>query len=318
MQSYSFKNFDAFADTVRDADMDMMLCNPKHRNWNIDFVDLGGIHVQVGRMGSGNLVQGQADADKYVLYAPLNADSEHSLNGSVVTKDAVAIIEPGREFYLDIPFAHDWFSVGIPIRMLTGRGDAAKLEFDSERSDSRVTRENRGIANRLRESALQIMTAATAGPQFESGPAAISASEALLQSTLPVLGRSLAVESRDKGRPRVPRMEIIDRAMALMEARRGEPVLVGELAAAAKVSERTLRTAFNEYFGTGPVHYLQLRQLHHVHRGLATADPDAVSVTEVLTQNGVWQWGRFAAHYRKLFGELPSETLRTKRRQPLV
>ena len=82
------------------------------------------------------------------------------------------------------------------------------------------------------------------------------------------------------------------------------------MAAVAGVSERTLRTAFNEYFGTGPVQYLRLRQLMHVHRGLAAADPDTVSVTDVLTYHGVWQWGRFAALYRRQFGELPSETLR--------
>jgi AraC family ethanolamine operon transcriptional activator len=61
-----------------------------------------------------------------------------------------------------------------------------------------------------------------------------------------------------------------------------ERLLVADFAAAAEMSERTLRTAFNEYFGVGPVRYLQLRQLHQVRRTLQAADPEAVSVSEAL------------------------------------
>ncbi len=95
---------------------------------------------------------------------------------------------------------------------------------------------------------------------------------------------------------------------------RVQHVLVEELAAAAAVSERTPRTAFNEYFGVGPVRYLQLRQLHQIHRVLRAANPEAVSIGEVLVGHGVWEFSRFSARYRQLFGELPSETLHTSRR----
>ena len=60
--------------------------------------------------------------------------------------------------------------------------------------------------------------------------------------------------------------------------------------------------------------YLQLRQLHQVHRAMQAADPDNVSVAEVLVAHGEWEFSRFAARYRRLFGELPSQTLRTRAR----
>ena len=92
-------------------------------------------------------------------------------------------------------------------------------------------------------------------------------------------------------------------------------VLVGELAAYAEVPERTLRTTFNEYYGVGPVRYLQLKQIHQVHCELRAADPEELSVTGVLMRHGQWEFGRFAARYHQLYGELPSETLlQTKRR----
>lgn len=102
--------------------------------------------------------------------------------------------------------------------------------------------------------------------------------------------------------------------MAVLEHRNSEHVCVGELATAAGVSERTVRRAFQEFFGIGPVRYLQLRRLHLINRALRAADPDSVSVTELLVQHGEWELGRFASRYRRLFGERPSETLRKNRR----
>jgi transcriptional regulator GlxA family with amidase domain len=99
--------------------------------------------------------------------------------------------------------------------------------------------------------------------------------------------------------------------MELLEERGAKPVHVGEIAAAAEVSERTLQTAFNQYFGVGPARYMQLRQLHQIQRALRAADPQAVSVGDVLVQHGEWQFGRFASRYCRVFGELPSETLRS-------
>ena len=87
-------------------------------------------------------------------------------------------------------------------------------------------------------------------------------------------------------------------------------VSLAELAAAAGCSERTLETVFNEYFGVGPRRYLHLRQLNLIRRALKASDPETTSVTELLVRYGVWEFGRFASRYRRLFGELPSETLR--------
>ena len=83
-----------------------------------------------------------------------------------------------------------------------------------------------------------------------------------------------------------------------------------DLARAAGVSERTLRTAFHEYFGTSPNRYVQLKHLHGIHRALKAAEPDEATVTQILAEHGEWALSRFAARYRRLFGELPSETLR--------
>ena len=89
-----------------------------------------------------------------------------------------------------------------------------------------------------------------------------------------------------------------------------ERLTVSDLATAAGVSERTLCTAFQEYFGAGPVGYLKRRTLNLVRKTLQDADPSVTTVTQVAAQFGVWELGRFAQDFRLLFGELPSATLR--------
>lgn len=82
------------------------------------------------------------------------------------------------------------------------------------------------------------------------------------------------------------------------------------LAAAADVSERTLRAAFQEYFGMGPARFLKLRALNLIRKTLKNADPSVTTVTGAAARFGVWELGRLAHEYQLLFGELPSETLR--------
>jgi AraC family transcriptional regulator, ethanolamine operon transcriptional activator len=115
------------------------------------------------------------------------------------------------------------------------------------------------------------------------------------------------------GRQTLPRREIIRRTMDFVDQHADEYLVLEDLATAADVSERTLRTAFQEYFSIGPVRYLRLRTLHQVRMALKTADPSMTTVTEIATRFGIWELGRFAQDYRLLFDELPSETLRRKR-----
>jgi transcriptional regulator GlxA family with amidase domain len=186
--------------------------------------------------------------------------------------------------------------------------------LDSKKMKCRVTRPNRQAANSFRTAVDQTMIAAANCPQFEAAPAATRAAAELLKVASLVVGQQREGVPNREGRPRLPRQEIISRSKEFLEKRDGETASVGELAAAANVSERTLQAAFNEYYGVGPVRYLQLRKLHWIRHALRASDPEAVSVTDVAVQHGEWQFGRFASRYRRLFGELPSETLRAKRR----
>ena len=73
------------------------------------------------------------------------------------------------------------------------------------------------------------------------------------------------------------------------------------------VSERTLHYAFQEVRGLSPMAYFRAVRLNAVRQELKAA-ADTATVHEVAQRWGFWHTGEFAAAYRRLFGELPSET----------
>ena len=101
---------------------------------------------------------------------------------------------------------------------------------------------------------------------------------------------------------------IVARLEEFLEAHPNTPLYLTEICAGIGVAERTLRVACEEHLGMGPIRYLNLRRMHLVRRALLRAGPSK-TVTQVATDHGFWELGRFAVAYRALFGESPSATL---------
>lgn len=89
-----------------------------------------------------------------------------------------------------------------------------------------------------------------------------------------------------------------------------EPITsVAELCRLTNVGERTLRYAFMETFGVSPKAYLHSVRLNAVRQILLLGDQKTL-IADAANQQGFWHMGQFAADYQKMFGELPSETLK--------
>lgn len=121
---------------------------------------------------------------------------------------------------------------------------------------------------------------------------------------------------------RVPRPSVRrrDRARSLAVRYISEfgcrPITVAELCRVTGVSDWTLDLAFREHFGVPPKTYLRATRLHWVQRELKSADPATTLIADVANRWGFWHMGQFARDYRKMFGELPSQTLGRRRPWP--
>jgi AraC-like DNA-binding protein len=103
------------------------------------------------------------------------------------------------------------------------------------------------------------------------------------------------------------RTALAARAEEIMRARLDRPVGTIEFCAELGVSERTLRRAFQERRGLGPIEFSKVLRLHAVRSELKTG---ATSVAEAARRWGFHHLGNFAADYRRAFGRLPSWTFR--------
>jgi AraC-like DNA-binding protein len=103
---------------------------------------------------------------------------------------------------------------------------------------------------------------------------------------------------------------ILSRFIKFLEANPDRPLYLTEICAATGAAERTLRASCEEHLGMGPIRYLTLRRMHLVRRALLRSSPSKITVTQIVTDHGFWELGRFAVAYRTLFGETPSDTLR--------
>ena len=89
------------------------------------------------------------------------------------------------------------------------------------------------------------------------------------------------------------------------------PVHVSEICSAFHVSRRTLHRVFLETLGVGPIAYLRRKRLCSIQAILKRSDPATTNVSDIAIEHGFFEHGRFAGYYKALFGEHPSETLRT-------
>jgi len=110
-------------------------------------------------------------------------------------------------------------------------------------------------------------------------------------------------------RTRRSRYLVFRKAEDFMRDNLRRQIYMQELCDAAGVSERLLRYAFEDLTGVSPSRYLSLFRLCEACRALSQADAMSQSVKSVALNCGLWDLSRFADSYRRVFGELPRETL---------
>jgi AraC family transcriptional regulator, ethanolamine operon transcriptional activator len=324
VEQNAFNDFDAYVAALQNTALQRAIVDRIDQlRWEHGHFWLDGIQVQQGREGAGIIVEGTTPQEGHVLVVPVTQAAAHSLNGQMLDDDTVGLLEPGSQYCFAVRAAHDWFSVfipcdqvadlkGLPTNGLTfGNGD----QIPQTTGACNLVRPGRAIVERLRSVVRRITAAARMQPEFLQAPASTAtAKEELLEVIAPCFGAELTLQAVSGGRPHMPRQEIARRALAWLENQDGHHVSTHDLARAADISDRTLRAVFHEYFGVSPLRFLKLRQLHEVRRALMRPGADGSTVAAILTRFGVWEFGRFAGEYRRLFHERPSDTLLNGRR----
>jgi AraC-like DNA-binding protein len=93
---------------------------------------------------------------------------------------------------------------------------------------------------------------------------------------------------------------------------------IDDICSAVHASSRALQNAFKHVYGIPPKSYQKALRLAAVRQGLKDGR-EGTTVSATAVRWGFFQFGYFAMDYRRMFGEGPSETLRSGRRvRPVV
>ena len=307
MPTRTFSSFESFFAANLHSDLRGMVLGRRREKWVMTQLSINTLSVQWGRAGSSVVVEGGAKPGGISIFLPIQCPAGVSGNGHRLDDSSLMINQTGDEFCIANDSSRPWFSVYVPYETLAGASGEATPPVPLMHGFVQVPLPR---IQRFRSVVAQFgEVVRRAATDFNSA----AAQRATEQKLVPEIRDLLAVPHQVEptpGRHGVPRSQIIRRSMDFVEQHEGEYLSVEQLAAAAGVSDRTLRTAFQQYFGVAPVRYLNRRTLHQVREALKGADPSVATVTEIATQFGVWELGRFSRDYSTLFGELPSETLR--------
>jgi AraC family ethanolamine operon transcriptional activator len=306
--------------TLRTRDSDELAAG--FRRWDLRLRQLGGGPfrgelqlLQLGRAqilrASGNRrlqAQGSLPPGTFGFAPVLPRNAGARWRGRRCQTGQVVTIDPGQEG--DHMSAADYWMVGLTVDGDFFRECAAVLGgFDpEERLVGRlaVTASPAGcraLTTHLRE----VLARVEARPELFAQPETRQAVEQ------ECVRRVVAVLAQSTGGDRTAcwssgRERLVRRADDYMRACRGGPLSLLDLCRELGVSERTLHYAFRQVRGLSPMAYFRAFRLNAVRQELKAA-ADTASVQAIAQRWGFWHTGEFAAAYRRLFGELPSQTL---------
>jgi AraC-like DNA-binding protein len=231
-------------------------------------------------------------------------------SGVELSSNAIIVSGAGSTYHLRTLGPCRWATMSLAPNDLAAASHALVGCELSAGSDSRLVHPDPAHMARLLRLHRAVRTLADAAPDILAHAAVTRSLEhELVHAMLTCLVDDKGTEIGSRWRHH---SAIIIRFEELLSANCDRPMYLGEICAAIGVSERTLRVCCEEHLGMGPIRYLWLRRIHLARRALMLADPATTTVTEIATDHGFWELGRFAVAYRKLFGESPSASLRRR------
>jgi AraC-like DNA-binding protein len=293
------------AATVRQFfSLDAVQLEPGDYRCEIDFVATGSTFLYRENYPRRTHLRGELLGDRFGVAIPL-AGPAVRFAGEEMNSACIASAMTGEEMDLFVEAGVRQAVVLVDREKLHRRAEAGGLPahvlraLDCRRRRMPLDARSEAVA-RFRRSLVGLLNSAAQGdlrlegPQFE---------EFVMNSIL----SAVDVSEAPVGLP--PACVLVRRATEMDDAA-STGLRITALCGLLRVSHSTLEASFKSVTRLTPQVFLRLRRLNRSRTALLAADPLQESVTDVATQMGFTELGRFAVRYRELFGESPSETLR--------
>jgi AraC-like DNA-binding protein len=274
---------------------------------------LPGSCLDQAELGSAMWFRGEMPKDCYtMIYVDACPQDGHSFNFNTRHRDqCLGFFAPGEILDATTPSGYRHGTLTIPASVFHQAAESRYPEFTET-----FLKRGRSIfpdADACRNvSALLggIMETIRRDPDTLAGEATRAALESELHERFFDLLRNDRTNPMVEGNPRIARRyQRLKLLRDFIRENTHRPIRMDELCAVSGLSRRGMEYLFMDLLGVGVSPFLHHLRLHGVRRELLATDPRHGSVKRSALDWGFWHLGRFAADYRLLFGENPSETL---------
>ena len=314
-RSARFFDHDELSSLIRGGDSEFIQKGRGAFEGDFTFVGLDGGTLQFGQIKLPHIGRGASSVNRLGFLLRLELRGDWIWSGKVMDPRSIFYLAPYAEHQDIAPGDSSWAFLSFEPSLLDRAssdllGSSAALPSRGSRLFLPESESFEVLRRRLKAMQAAVQT----DPSLLQVP---EARHGMRESVLSALAEALgsAARVRPVNESAAARRRVSRQVDGFLDASRGETIYLSDLCAVTGVSERTLRSVFQENYRMSPVRYLRLRRLHQVRWALRRIDADQNTVQSVANRFGIWHLGRFAAEYRHLFGESPLQTLRRSGRR---
>jgi AraC-like DNA-binding protein len=230
------------------------------------------------------------------------------IGGTTLDFGKLAVLGAGYQCYMRSPADFDWASITFrPDQLDEQQRRQAGIALD-EPDTFRMIQLQGANLRRLQRLCQQAAKAVHGAPDLLRATASARGLEdALVEALVACLSDGAGLQPDPRQRAHVRTM---NRFHDLLQAEGEMRFGTFDPATMLGVSRRSLRSLCREQLGMGLEGILRLQRMNRTRLELECANSTTSSVKAIAAKYGFHEPGRFAVHYRKLFGESPSATLR--------
>ena len=297
-----YSNADEVAAALKATPTQIVAVSGTSSPWTVGSAHFGQLSLWWGFQAARSSAMGVVPPGTTVI--AMGSREDCSLNGQAYSSRIAAVLPPGAPYVWSLPSPDRFCFVSAPHGWLLSHAD----DELHERLDAReaATFQVGDVAAKARAALATARRLALHRPDvLRAADDRAAMEKSLLSAMFEALDISCAWTDRFDSR-------LARRVVEWLRSREDDAIYQEDVCAALCTSRRSLRRVFDRLFGSPPGTYLRMRRMHLARRALLTGD--CASITETAVRFGFYDFGRFAGTYKLLFGELPSESLRSSAR----
>jgi len=297
----SFVDFDAFAESINQADLEHAQIDTGKFNGLLTQVAYGPVIVSTHKMNRTILQEG-AGIKGYTTFLMIGRNSnEFSWRRSRLGRNRIGILKSGMEHSCITPINF----LGTPVSILNDYLFNLANVLGYPDFEKHINTSESFILSDHRAAHMQELIGDITECQYLD--------KSMIMYELP----QLIISSIEKQFENSIRFDtnyqnvVIHKAKDYIFDRMDDTIQILDLCKEVGVSERHLRYLFKEKIGISPMKFVKRVKLNRA-RKLIKSNNQRQSIIEFAHQLGFWHSGQFANDYKSLFGELPSETFKNR------